>query len=174
MGNADDRMCPHNAYRTAREGAWVSLAVASEEEWTALKGALGLPELSDPAFATPVERRRNVARLDALIEGWTGRREPEEIAARLQRAGVAALRVLDGAQAGRQPQAQARGVLEAVEHPLIGVRQVVGAPWRFGRDRVGVRSPAPLLGQHNDYVLSEILGLAPDEIERLRESGVLN
>jgi crotonobetainyl-CoA:carnitine CoA-transferase CaiB-like acyl-CoA transferase len=56
----------------------------------------------------------------------------------------------------------------------VGERRVVGPPWRFGEDGVGVRRAAPLLGEHNRYVLGEILGMPDDEIERLTEAGVLS
>jgi crotonobetainyl-CoA:carnitine CoA-transferase CaiB-like acyl-CoA transferase len=64
-----------------------------------------------------------------------------------------------------------RGVLTRVTHPVVGERIVTGPPWRY--EGVGVRAPAPLIGQHNDYVLGEILGLPRQEIDRLTQEGVL-
>jgi crotonobetainyl-CoA:carnitine CoA-transferase CaiB-like acyl-CoA transferase len=72
------------------------------------------------------------------------------------------------------PHVAARGFFETVEHPEIGRRRVAGAPWKFGSDDVGIRRPAPLLGEHNEYVLGEILGLDRDEIERLTRAGVVH
>ena len=84
-----------------------------------------------------------------------------------------AMRVHDEDSIRDDPHVRARGVLQHVEHPVVGCRVVVRAPWRFSNDGVGIRNPAPLLGQHNDYVLGEVLGLPRDEIERLVAKEVL-
>jgi crotonobetainyl-CoA:carnitine CoA-transferase CaiB-like acyl-CoA transferase len=68
------------------------------------------------------------------------------------------------------PHVRERGVLTRVTHPVVGERIVTGPPWRF--EGVGVRSPAPLIGQHNDYVLGEVLGMSRQEIDRLEKEGV--
>ena len=68
---------------------------------------------------------------------------------------------------------EARGIFQEVEHPLIGKSVVVGPPWRFDGERHGAERPAPLLGQHNDFVLREVLGLSESEVERLEEAGAL-
>lgn len=173
MGNDDPVMAPHGCYR-CRGGEWVTIAVADEEEWRALAGALADPALEHADFSAPAERWQNRERLDEIVERWTATRDPDEVVHTLQAAGVAALPVYTGAQVSRDPQVESRGVMEPVEHPVLGERQVVGAPWRFDPDGVGVRSPAPLIGQHNHYVLAEILGMTDAEITRLEEQGVLN
>ena len=171
-GNQHDVMAPHGCYACAGEDQWVSIAVASDEEWTALKGALGDPGLEDAAYAGPAERWQNQDALDPIIERWTREREVGDVVDHLQAAGVPAMRVHIEDSIASDPHVRARGYLQEVEHPAVGRRVVVGAPWRFSDDGVGVRSPAPLLGQHNDYVLGEILGLLPPEIERLTREEV--
>ncbi len=174
MGNRDTTMAPHNCYRCRDEGRWVTIAVGSEEEWDALKRALGDPALDEEGFADPVARWQNQARLDPIIERWTVEREVAEVVRILQAAGVAALPVNSGTQISHDPQVKERDVLQTVEHPLLGERQVVGAPWTFSNDSIGIRSPAPLLGEHNHYVLSDILGMSQTEIDQLETDGVLN
>jgi benzylsuccinate CoA-transferase BbsF subunit len=173
MGNRHPSMAPHNCYRAAGEKQWVTIAVGSEPEWQALCRVIDDPALGDEAFADALGRWQNQDRLDDVIERWTREREPDAIVAALQGAGVASLRVRGGADIADDPQVRALGTLETVEHPLIGERRVVGAPWTFEGNGVGIRSPAPLIGQHTSYVLGEILGISDGEIEKLTDDGVL-
>ncbi|MHC4551119.1 MAG: CaiB/BaiF CoA transferase family protein [Planctomycetota bacterium] len=173
VGNRDSIMAPHGCYR-CENGEWVSIAVGSADEWAALRRAIADPALDDAAFAGPLERWRNQERLDEIVDRWTRERDPAELVEALQRAGVPSMRVHTGESIASDPHVLERGVLTTVTHPKLGERFVVGAPWRFSGDGVGVRRAAPLLGEHNRYVLGEILGMPDEEIERLREEGVLN
>ena len=67
----------------------------------------------------------------------------------------------------------ARGIIEEVEHPLMGKKKVLGPPWRLSKTPARVIRHGPLLGQHNDYVLGELLGMSKEEIERLTAEQVL-
>jgi benzylsuccinate CoA-transferase BbsF subunit len=175
VGNRDDWMAPHGCYPCRSEGEWITVAVGSEAEWTALKAAIADPDLEDEAFADPLQRWRQQERLDAIVARWTRRREPREAVATLQAAGVPSAPLLSGPGLANDPHALERGIFETVEHPVIGERVVVGAPWRFeGDGGVRVRRPGPRIGQHNDYVLGEILGMPAAEIERLASEGVLH
>ena len=110
-------------------------------------------------------------RLDPIVERWTRKHEPLEATQILQRAGVPALPVQSSLSVSSDPQVLERGVLTRVTHPVVGERIVTGPPWKL--EGVGIRGPAPLIGQHNDYVLGEILGMSRQEIDRLTQEGVL-
>ena len=71
------------------------------------------------------------------------------------------------------PQALARGFFQELDHPLTGKTPYASFPARFDGSFVGWRRPSPTLGQHNDEVLTELLGLSEDELAELRESGVI-
>jgi benzylsuccinate CoA-transferase BbsF subunit len=172
-GNRDAAMAPHGCYR-CRGGDQVAIAVGSEAEWLGLKRVLADPALEDADFAGPLERWQHQERLDAIVERWTREREPADAVESLQRAGVACTKVLTGASIADDPHVRARGIFQTVQHPRVGEKRVVGAPWRFSDSPVGVRRAAPLLGEHNDYVLGEILGLPASEIARLTEAGVVD
>ena len=174
MGNRDSSMAPHGCYRCKGEEQWVSIAVGSDAEWASLKSVVGDPALEDDAFAGSLERWHHQDRLDEIIERWTRERGPGEATEILQRAGVAAMPVYTSETVFRDPHVLERDVLQKVEHPVLGERLVVRPPWRFSEDDVRVRRAAPLMGEHNEYVLGEILGMSPDEIERLTQAGVLN
>jgi benzylsuccinate CoA-transferase BbsF subunit len=171
-GNRDSAMAPHNCYRCKGEEQWLTIAVASEAEWSALRSVIADPELEEDAFAGPLERWENQERLDAIVERWTRQREPREAMEILQRAGVAAMVVHTGSSIAKDPHVQERGVFDTVVHPRIGEKAVVRPP--FGLEGVGVRRSAPLIGEHTEYILKEILGMSRDEIDRLEEAGVLN
>ncbi len=172
-GNRHDVMAPHGCYACIGEDRWVSIAVGSDEEWIALKRAIDVPALSGEAYAGPTERWRNQDALDRIVESWTRTKEVDWVVSHLQAAGVPAMRVHVSDSIASDPHLLSRGFIQTVDHPKLGPRQVVGLPWRFSGDGVGIREPAPLLGQHNDDVLGKILGLSRDEIERLVEEGVL-
>ncbi len=76
-------------------------------------------------------------------------------------------------QVVRHPQVEARGVLVDTIHPIAGKVRMMGPPVRLSETPGGIRSPAPLLGQHTVSVLRERLGLTDDAIERLRADGVI-
>ena len=174
MGNRDAAMAPHNCYRCLGDTGWVTIAVGSEDEWLALKREIADPALEEEGFADPTERWRKQERLDAIVERWTSERAADDVVKTLQAAGVASMRVNNGAKIALDAHTQERGVMQKVEHPVVGERLVVGGPWRFGGDGAGVRRAAPLLGEHNSYVLGEILGMSDEEIEELSRAGVLN
>jgi benzylsuccinate CoA-transferase BbsF subunit len=173
-GNRHDVMAPHGCYACAGDDRWVSIAVGSDEEWIALKAAIGDPALEGELYAGPAERWRHQDSLDAIVEAWTRPREVGAVVDALQAAGVPAMRVHVEDSIADDPHVAARGFFETVEHPTIGRRRVVGAPWRFASGDVGIRRAAPLLGEHNDEVLGGILGLSRDEIERLTRDGVVH
>ena len=173
-GNRHDVMAPHGCYACAGDERWVSIAVGSDAEWAALKNAIGDPALEDDIYAGSAERWQNQDSLDAIVEAWTRPREVGAVVKALQAVGVPAMRVLAEDSIADDPHVAARGFIETVEHPKVGRRRVVGAPWKFDSGDVGIRRPAPLLGQHNDHVLRGILDLSRDEIERLIREGVVN
>jgi benzylsuccinate CoA-transferase BbsF subunit len=166
-GNRDQLMAPHNCYPCLGEDKWVTIAVACQEEWDALRRVVGDGRLEDARFADVSSRWQNQEALDQIIGEWTASRTQEEVTQALQKVGVAAMPLLDGRALVRDAHLRERGVLELLQHPLIGERLTLSPPWRFSRTPAQIRRPGPLLGEHNQYVLGELLGMSSDEIERL-------
>jgi benzylsuccinate CoA-transferase BbsF subunit len=171
IGNCDIAMAPHGCYRCKGEPRWITIAVGDDAEWTALQSVIEDPELEDEAFAGPLERWRNQDRLDEIVERWTRERGADEAVTLLQQAGVPSLPVHNGATLSRDPHVRERGILQKVDHPKLGERLVVGPPWKL--EGAGIRRASPLIGEHNQYVLGEILGLSQDEIEQLQRADAL-
>ncbi len=171
-GNRDRAMAPHGVYR-CREDKWVSIAIGNETEWRAFCGVVGDERLKDGRFVDEFTRWENQDALDEIIEDWTKERSHLEVMELLQPAGVAAMPVYGGEEIVKDPHVQQRGIIEEVEHPLLGKRHVLGPPWKLSKTPARILRPGPLLGQHNDYVLGELLGMSKEEIERLTAEEVL-
>ena len=73
----------------------------------------------------------------------------------------------------RDPHLTERGFFVRLPHPEVGRQTHTGIPWLLSNAPNGVRAPAPLLGQHTDAVMRDILGYPDAEIARLREDRIL-
>ena len=132
------------------------------------------PDLADhPDYATMAGRKAHEETLQAIIEPWTVERPPEEAAQLLQGAGVPAAPVNNFEQLlKRDPQLRERQVWREVEHPELG--HTIVEDWGFKLSEAPpVTRRAPLLGEHNDYVFQEVIGMDEDEVNTLLVEGVL-
>ena len=174
MGNRDPEAAPCNVYPCRGEDEWIAVSAGSGEEWEALCAAMGRPGLAaDPRFASAAARKANEDALDRIVAGWCRGRDRWAAAEALQAAGVPAFPSVSSADLRADPHLAAREAFHRFEHPEVGARAHFRAPWRWARRANGAGSRAPCLGEHTDEVLREVLGLAGDEIERLREGGVV-
>ena len=172
-GNRHSSMAPHGCYPCRGDDQWLTIACEDDAQFTALCTAMGRPELAaDVRFADVVSRYRNQDALDELISEWTRERAKEAAAEALQAAGVAASPVLSVPEVFVDAQLRARGFYESVSHSLAGVWEVEGPHWRMSESPGHVRLPAPAFGEHNGYVLGELLGLSGEEIAALGVEGV--
>ncbi|MES3022840.1 MAG: CoA transferase [Pseudomonadota bacterium] len=173
-GNHDAVMAPHNCYRCEGNDAWISIAVANETEWQALCAVLGNPEWTrEEAFSSALSRWHNQKRLDVLIEAWTVSHDAYDLMHRLQAAGVAAMPSMKAEQLFTDPHTVAREAVMEVEHPVLGVRKTITPPWKMSATPPTIHHTAPLIGEHNDYVFKELLGLSAREIATLTEERVI-
>lgn len=173
-GNRDAVMAPHGTFRCAGEDEWVSIACGSDGEFAALCGVMGQPELAaDPRFATEAARKQHEDELEAAIAAWASGRDRWEITRALQAAGVAAHPSMTSADLLSDRHLDERGIFVRLEHPEVGVRAHVGIPWKMSGTPCAVEQPAPLLGQHTDEVLRDVLKMSEQEIAGVRERGVL-
>jgi crotonobetainyl-CoA:carnitine CoA-transferase CaiB-like acyl-CoA transferase len=129
-------------------------------------------ELDDPRWKTDMERRKHADRLNPLIESFTSRYEKEELSDLLQKRGIPGLPVNAPSDFRRDPHIQERGFFGSVDHSEIGSFEQLGVPFTVDEKRAGP-SPAPTLGQHNEEVYGQILGLKQKELEALTSEGVI-
>lgn len=175
MGNRHPHMCPHNAYRCKGDDKWVTIAVKTAEEWRDFCRAVGEPHWAREAkFADLSSRIANQEELDKLITAWTVNYSPDEVMGILQPAGIAAMPVMNIADQYSDPFYQEKQTYLEVEHPLIGVELLYANPMRLSRTPGDVRRCAPSIGEHNHYVLGELLGMSDEQIASLVKEGVIN
>ena len=173
-GNRDGRKAPHNVFRCLGEEKWVAVSVDTDAQFRALAQATGNPGWAEDArFATSAARLENQDDLEALLQQWTIGLEVETVVATLQAAGVPAAPVSDTAEVLADPHLLQRGFVAPVEHPAAGRRPVTILPWAAYGQRGDVVRPAPTFGQHNQWVLKELLQLPDEEYERLVSSGAI-
>lgn len=179
-GNRGPTAAPQNLYRTAdtdeqgERDAWVALAVVTDDQWLALREALGRPAWAmDPALATATGRRQQHDAIDRHLSSWCEERSGDEIVDCLWGASVPVAKVMQPHEQATLPQLQFRRFFEEVDRPLTGTARHSTVPFRFSRgpDRFH-RRPAPLLGEHTDEVLRD-LGVSDDEMAELRDLGVI-
>jgi benzylsuccinate CoA-transferase BbsF subunit len=174
MGNRDKIMAPHGCYRCQGDDEWVAIAIGSQAEWKAFVKVMGSPDWAEKEeFSDELSRWQNQDELDRLVEEWTRKCHQYEVMEMLQKAGVAAGASLNVKDLANDPQLKKRRFFIEMEHPVIGRITLPGLPWRPDGRQKGNYSCPPLLGEHNDYVFGELLGLPAEEIARLQEEKVI-
>ena len=173
-GNRDAVMAPHNCYRCKGEDKWISIAVANDEEWAALCQAMGNPEWAgDGLFSDSSSRWQNQEHLDRLIGEWTINHSHYEVMERLQAHGVAAMPSFSAEELFSDPHLREREIATEVNHPVMGKQVVLNPPWKLSETPARVEKASPLLGEHNEYVFGELLGMPRQEITRLIDEQVI-
>ena len=174
IGNRSNLMAVHNNYPCKGTDKWVSIALLTEQEWKAFCKAIGSPSWTKTdSYADGYRRWVNRKELDQRISEWTMTKMPSEVMEILQKVGVAATPCEDTEDRFLDPHFQERQILIDVEHPSTGVDWVPNVICRLSETPGAIRRPAPRLGEHNDYVFGELLGLTKEEIERLIENKII-
>jgi crotonobetainyl-CoA:carnitine CoA-transferase CaiB-like acyl-CoA transferase len=179
-GNRGPTAAPQNLYRTneidefGREDCWVAVAVTTDEQWVGLCEAVDRRDwASDPELSSAAGRRNRHDDIDELIAAWCLGRTGDDIVDTLWEHGVPVAKVVQPHRQTEIPQLAARGFFEDVGHPVNPRTPHSTLPFTFSRgpERVHIE-PAPLLGQHNHELLTE-LGLSEEEIDDLAAQGVI-
>ncbi|MFI5398883.1 MAG: CaiB/BaiF CoA transferase family protein [Candidatus Binatia bacterium] len=164
---------PHGVFPCAGEDRWISIAVTTDQEWRGLLTAMGNPEWAQGSeFASPPARVRNIDALHERMAEWTRTFNDYELARLLQRHGVAAAPVLNVADLLHDPHYRARGTFIEVTHPLGFQETIYGAYVKTSRTEADVH-PGPSIGQDNDRVFKELLGLSEERYRQLIEQQVI-
>jgi crotonobetainyl-CoA:carnitine CoA-transferase CaiB-like acyl-CoA transferase len=160
-------------YECATPDEWVAISAGSDAEFVALAATIGRAELArDSRFADVVSRRHHHDELDAIIGEWTRGRAQDDAAREMQAAGVSAAPVLKIPRLMENEHLRARGFWETVASADAGTWDMEGPVWRMSRTPAHIRLPAPVFGEHNQWVLGDLLGLSDEEIAALDAEGV--
>ena len=168
LGNRDRWGGLQGCYRCSGEDNWVVLTVRTDGDWQRLAEALGHPEwATEERYGSPALRLQHHDELDRLITERTSQLGPDEAMTRLQHAGIAAARVLNERDAVEDPHIRARGFWLRTTHIEAGTHLYPGHQWKMQGTPMRANTPAPLLGEHNEYVYKQLLGYSDADIERL-------
>jgi benzylsuccinate CoA-transferase BbsF subunit len=178
-GNADDSMSPHAVFRCAsdtRELAserCVAIVCENDAQWQSLRTVLGDPEWTrNTAFDTTAGRRASAQDIEQHIGEWTATQDANDVVDQLQAAGVAAGLVADARDLFDDPQLTHRGHFARLEHAAMGETAYDVPAFRMSETPFEMR-PAPCIGEGNDDILGGILGITPEERQRLVDEGVI-
>jgi formyl-CoA transferase len=167
------KIAPSNVYPT-RDGSMVVIGANQDTVFTRLADAMGDPQLAQqPKFATHIARGENQAELDELVSSWTRTKTREEVLSLMERFGVPAGLIYRAPEMLEDPHFAAREAIVAVAHPDFGSVRMQNVAPKLSRTPGSIRSPSPALGQHNDEVYLELLGLTPQRYAQLKDSGVV-
>jgi crotonobetainyl-CoA:carnitine CoA-transferase CaiB-like acyl-CoA transferase len=146
----------------------------TDDAWAILADAMDRSDLkTDPEFATPAARHRNRREVDRIVSEWIPRKTRQEIWDVLSSIGLSSAPVLSLGEVLEDRQLKARGAFVDVEHPEAGNVKLL-APWiRFSGTPTRIERPSPLLGQHNEEVYGNLLGLSPEEVKSLAAEGAI-
>jgi len=174
VGNREEFAAPHGAYRCKGDDRWCTIAVYGDEEWGAFCRVIGIPPWTKQSrFSSLLERKRNEDELDKLVQSWTMEHTAEDVMSLMQQAGVSSGIVATAEDLHRDPQFQHQGHFKLLKHTEIGAVPFDNPPFRFSKTSCEVRMSAPCLGEHNEYICRQILGMSDEEFVELIQSGAL-
>ena len=177
IGNADPVLAPHGCYPCAGDDRWIVVVVSDDSEWLNLCGVLGQKDWAEDArFLSSLGRLRHREELDGMMAEATAVWDGLRLMEALQAAGVPAGAVLDSKDLLFDPHLRERQFYEVVHHhPSTEMPPLpyAGRPWKMSETPAVRPKAAPLMGEHNEFVLRELLGLTLGEVTRLEEQGVI-
>ncbi|AIY18823.1 CaiB/BaiF CoA transferase family protein [Pimelobacter simplex] len=176
-GNRDAELAPHGVFACRPEDGndrFVAIAVRDTGEWRALARAMSRPDLAErDDLATAEGRRAAQDELEGAVAGWAAGQVASDVERLLQDVGVPAHLAVTSDDYPADEQLAHRGHLVELPHPRHGTTYVEGPRYALSETPGRPRAAAPALGQHNEQVLTEILGYDADRIAVLTEGGIL-
>ena len=176
QANQHPFMAPHGYYKCKGDEKYIGIAVATDEEWASFCKAIGEPAWTkNKKFSDSLSRWNNRKELDELVEKWTINHDHYAVTQLLQKAGIAAGPFLTSVELLQDPHLKERDVFQYVDRALVGKRPypVPTIPMRLSEAKPSIYRPAPLLGEHNEYILSKILGMSDEEIKTLEREQII-
>jgi len=169
-GNHSDTAAPQGIYRCA-DGTWIAITVSTDYQWKTLTGLGNWP--IDENLTTRDGRLARQHELDKWLATLCGTWEAPALRARLCQASIPAAIAATGTELTEHPRLLARGRVFTLTHPVFGAARYIGPPARYAAAPVATMPfPAPLFGQHNQEILTE-LGYTAADIERLTETSAI-
>jgi benzylsuccinate CoA-transferase BbsF subunit len=173
QGNRSSYASPHGVFPCKGDDRWCAIGVFDEPEWQNLCGLMGNPVwCRDSKFASLSERKAHEDELESLIGAWTIQYDRDELSSLLQKGGVTSGPVQDGSDlVDKDPQLKDRQSFIKLTHPVAGACNHPAQPVKLS-DCAPQMKTSPCLGEHNEYVYKEFLGIGDEEYETLLNEGV--
>jgi crotonobetainyl-CoA:carnitine CoA-transferase CaiB-like acyl-CoA transferase len=173
LGYRDRHAAPHAVLPCRGDDRWVTLVCHDDADWNRLRHALGDPAWArDARFGTRDGRLTHADAIESHLAAWTRERTAEEVAERLQAAGVESGVVENNADLAHDPQLAFRRHFRPLDHPVLGRHVVETNAIRFPATPEGDERRAPLLGEHTEHVFRELAGMSEKEFRDLSARGV--
>ena len=172
QGNQHPLIAPYESFRT--KDGHINIAVGNNALWSTFCKVLGMETYEkDPRFETNPKRVENRPALIQVIEERTTKYSSQQLRDLLDEAGIPNGPVWTIGEALSAPQSLALGMVQELEHPKAGRIKVTGVPIQLGKSPGSVRLPPPMLGQHTQEILTQLLGMPEKEVEELRTQGIV-
>jgi crotonobetainyl-CoA:carnitine CoA-transferase CaiB-like acyl-CoA transferase len=176
QGNHSDDVpaAPYGCYQCSGADRWCVIGVFNETEWENLCNILGWPDWTkEERFSHLSKRKENKEDLDRFLQQWTLQHSPEEVVNLLQQGGVAAGVAQNAEDLAKDPHLMARDFFVPLEHPVLGKTIADASPIRFKKNSREKWKAAPLFGEDNRYIYTELLGFKEDEVSFYIERGII-
>jgi crotonobetainyl-CoA:carnitine CoA-transferase CaiB-like acyl-CoA transferase len=166
MGNRTPLAAPHGVFQCKGDDRWVAISAMREDEWLNFCKAIGNPALAkQKEFATLADRKKNEDKLDEIVTAWTQKHTHEEVESILQKAGVPAHMVSRPSDVYKDRQLEARHYWNSLDHEVMGKQKYEPqCGFILSKTPRKIFRPSPMVGQHNEYVFKELIGMSDDEI----------
>lgn len=173
-GNRHPQFVPHGCFRCAGEDNWIIIAAIDGDMWQRLALLIGRPDWATDVSLKSAEARRGIENvIERSINAWTLTRDADQAMSELQTVRVAAGVARLPIDLLKDRHLMSRGFLQEIERPFMGLHPQPSMPIREGGAPYAIRTAAPTLGQHNEEILSGLLGLSNAEIEKLVREGII-
>ena len=164
---------PYGFYRSKGDDSWIAISVTSDKEWAALVRIIGNSALTAEKYSDSISRWQNRQELDRVIEAWTSDKDAHEAMQLLQQAGVSAGACNNSSDVLNEVHLKARDFFWSVTSPDTGTYPLAGPVIKLSETPATLRLSPPALGEHNEYVLSDLLGFSVEEIDTLKRERII-
>jgi crotonobetainyl-CoA:carnitine CoA-transferase CaiB-like acyl-CoA transferase len=173
IGNRYESVYPYDSFQAKDD--LVIIGSGNDKLWSLFAKHIGRPELVEhPDFLRTRDRVKNHVQVKQIVEEWTQNKTVKEIVDELLTAGIPAAPIYGIDQVVADPHiAGAREMFIDTVHPKAGPIKLTGSHIKFSDTKTSIRTPSPALGEHNEEVLSSLLGLSSDEIQQLKDEEVI-
>lgn len=166
-------MVPHGIFPAKGDDAWVAIACRHDDDWSALAAIVDEPWAADEGLVTLAGRRADEDRIESELARWTVAHDRDDIVARCRAAGIPAAPVKRPGERCDDPELIDRGLWPSAVHAKHGPQRVDGLPLHLSETDWRIERAGPVLGEHNELVLGDLLGLSSAEIGVLADEGVI-